>query len=235
MKSYLEIVPISAREHRKQNRMSIICIVLAVFLVTVIFGMADMFIRSQILKTEKEYGAWHIGLREISDQQAVQVGSRPDVACISSYGVLNYRGDDGYSLGGKDVAICGSDACFLSDRQPDMDVQGSFPQTTQQALVTENAREAMGLSIGDPIAVKTEDGKELTFSVSGFLSNTAMLMSEDFYGLFLSPEGYRAIYPAPAGNTPADYNITFFVQLAHTGNVQKSIGGIRQCLGLSDE
>lgn len=44
MKHYLELVPISARVHRKQNRMSIFCIILAVFLVTTIFGMADMFI-----------------------------------------------------------------------------------------------------------------------------------------------------------------------------------------------
>ena len=50
MKHYLELVPISARVHRKQNRMSIFCIILAVFLVTAIFGMADMFIRSQILQ-----------------------------------------------------------------------------------------------------------------------------------------------------------------------------------------
>ena len=52
MKHYLDIVPISAKVHRKQNRMSICCIVLAVFLVTTIFGMADMFIRSQISKTQ---------------------------------------------------------------------------------------------------------------------------------------------------------------------------------------
>lgn len=53
MKSYLDYVPISAKAHRKQNRMSVFCIALAVFLVTVIFGMADMFIQSQILKTKR--------------------------------------------------------------------------------------------------------------------------------------------------------------------------------------
>ena len=46
MKHYLDLVPISAKIHKKQSRMSIFCIVLAVFLVTTIFGMADMFIRS---------------------------------------------------------------------------------------------------------------------------------------------------------------------------------------------
>ena len=128
MKSYLEFVSISAKEHRKQNKMSIFCIVLAVFLVTVIFGMADMFIRSQILQTEKEYGAWHISLREISDEQAAQIASRPDVACISSYGVLNYSGDDGYTLGGKDVAICGSDESFSCGNAAGYDGQRFFPE-----------------------------------------------------------------------------------------------------------
>ena len=55
MKRYLDLVPISAKVHRKQNRMSIFCIALAVFFVTTIFGMADMFIRSQIIKTKADY------------------------------------------------------------------------------------------------------------------------------------------------------------------------------------
>lgn len=42
MKSYLSLIPAYARIHKKQNRMTLLCIVLAVFLVTSIFGMADM-------------------------------------------------------------------------------------------------------------------------------------------------------------------------------------------------
>lgn len=63
MKHYLDLVPISVKIHRKQSRMSIFCIVLAVFLVTTIFGMADMFVRSQILQTQQEYGNWHIAIK----------------------------------------------------------------------------------------------------------------------------------------------------------------------------
>ena len=80
MKSYLDLVPISAKVHRKQNRMSIICIVLAVFLVTAIFGMADMFIRGQILQAQQENGNWHIGIQNISDEDAMLISSRPEVA-----------------------------------------------------------------------------------------------------------------------------------------------------------
>lgn len=37
MKSYLSLIPISAKVHRRQSRMTRICIILAVFLVTSIF------------------------------------------------------------------------------------------------------------------------------------------------------------------------------------------------------
>ena len=41
MRHYLDLVRISAKQHKEQNRMTRLCIILAVFLVTVIFGMAD--------------------------------------------------------------------------------------------------------------------------------------------------------------------------------------------------
>ena len=43
MRSYLSLVPISAKVHKRQSRMTRICIILAVFLVTSIFSMAEMW------------------------------------------------------------------------------------------------------------------------------------------------------------------------------------------------
>lgn len=54
MNSYLSLIPISARVHRRQNRMTLLCIILAVFLVTTIFSMADMNLRMEMARlTEK--------------------------------------------------------------------------------------------------------------------------------------------------------------------------------------
>lgn len=47
MKSYLSLIPISAKVHRRQNRMTFLCIVFAVFLVTAVFSMAEMGIRME--------------------------------------------------------------------------------------------------------------------------------------------------------------------------------------------
>lgn len=44
MKSYLDLVPQYEKVHRKQSKMSRICIILAVFLVAVMFGLADMYL-----------------------------------------------------------------------------------------------------------------------------------------------------------------------------------------------
>ena len=60
MKSYLALVPQYERVHRKSGRMSVLCIVFSVLLVTAIFSMVDMALRAQksyFIKTNGEYHA----------------------------------------------------------------------------------------------------------------------------------------------------------------------------------
>lgn len=93
MRNYLELVALYAKAHRKQNRMSVFCIYLSVLLVTAIFGMADMYIQSQLIKTKQEDGNWHIALKSISDAEAELIAARPEVRVLSCYGTLNYALD----------------------------------------------------------------------------------------------------------------------------------------------
>ncbi|MEI3102080.1 MAG: hypothetical protein V8T45_10200 [Oscillospiraceae bacterium] len=61
MRSYLSLIPISAKVHRRrQNRMTLLCIIFAVFLVTAIFSMADMAICMEKSRVIEEHGYWHI-------------------------------------------------------------------------------------------------------------------------------------------------------------------------------
>ena len=77
MKSYLSLIPAYGRIHKKQNRMTLLCIVLAVFLVTSIFGMADMEIRSQKLQAIKRYGSCMLPMDETLALCAVDLSGRP--------------------------------------------------------------------------------------------------------------------------------------------------------------
>lgn len=86
MKNYLELVSFSAKVRRRQNRMSVVCIVLAVFLVTTIFGMADMYIRAQITQVQQDNGIFHVGVLDVSDDEAALIAARPDVSAVSRYG-----------------------------------------------------------------------------------------------------------------------------------------------------
>lgn len=57
MKSYLSLIPIFAKVHRRQNRMTHLCIIFAVFLVTAVFSMADMGVRMEQTRLQNKHGS----------------------------------------------------------------------------------------------------------------------------------------------------------------------------------
>ncbi|WP_066676221.1 ABC transporter permease [Clostridium septicum] len=57
MKSYLSLIPISAKVHKRQNRMTLLCIIFAVLLVTSVFSMADMGVRMEKAKLLSKHGS----------------------------------------------------------------------------------------------------------------------------------------------------------------------------------
>ena len=61
MKSYLSLIPISAKVHRRQNRMTLLCIVFAVFMVTAVFSMAEMGFRMEQTRLVGKHGSFSIG------------------------------------------------------------------------------------------------------------------------------------------------------------------------------
>ena len=61
MKSYLSLIPISAKVHRRQNRMTLLCIIFAVFMVTAVFSMAEMGFRMEQARLVGKHGNFSIG------------------------------------------------------------------------------------------------------------------------------------------------------------------------------
>ena len=127
------------------------------------------------------------------------------------------------------------DSRYITEIWTDQLEEGVFPQTSNEALVTENAKQIMGVAIGDPIAVETPDGDKLNFTISGFMNNTASIMSGDSYGIILNTEDYCAIYPNVSDGEPNDYGIMFFTQFANTRNIQGKIADLKEQCNLSNE
>ena len=57
MKSYLSLIPISAKVHRRQNCMTLLCIIFSVFMVTAVFSMAEMGARMEQERLLEKHGS----------------------------------------------------------------------------------------------------------------------------------------------------------------------------------
>ncbi len=235
MKSYLDLVPSFAKAHQKQNRMSVFCIVLAVILVTAIFGMADMFIRSQMMQAIIDGGNFHITVKNITDEEAALIARRADVKAAARYGVLNFRGEQGYNISGKNAIIVGCDEEYITELQVDVIDEGRFPQEDDEAMVTKSARDNLGLKIGDKVIISRPKGSALEYRISGFCRNTSKTMGEDSYGFFISTAAFREIYPGKKSTNLEDYNTVLCVQFAKTGQIQNTISRLKGDCGLLDQ
>lgn len=235
MKHYLELVPISAKVHRKQNRMSIFCIILAVFLVTTIFGMADMFIRSQMIQAQIDGGNFHITIKDITDEKAALISKRPNIQAAARYGVLNFRCNEGYTFERKNAIIVGCDEEYMTELMVDMIDEGNFPKSNQEVMITQNAKEYLGLQIGDTVVINRPDGTELHYMISGFCNDASKTMSEDSYGFFITTAAFREIYPVKKSDALADYNSVLCIQFSNLKNIQNTINNLKKECNLSDE
>ena len=138
MKSYLSLIPISARVRRRQNRLTILCIVTAVFLVTAIFSVADMMLRTQTGRAAGKSGSWHLEVTGITPEQAAQLVGQPDVVRVGAGAVFNENGESAYRLNDKRVVLYGADADYVSLNRAAA-FAGIYPQAENEVLLGKTA------------------------------------------------------------------------------------------------
>ena len=229
MKNYLELVKVSAKVRKKQSFMTRFCIFLSVFLVSVIFGMADMEVRNEKQQAIQSDGAWHACFRGLTDEEASLISKRPDVKKTAAYAVTNYKLDKDYFVEGKKSVICGFDRGFM-DLYPAIEIkEGHFPEKPDEAVVSENMKEQLRLKTGDKITLRTPEGG-LEYTVSGITGDTSMIMKWDVFGIFLNTEGYRASFMKETETKDMEY----YVQFQSFVNIQKSIKNICESFSLPE-
>lgn len=241
MRSYLSLIPLSAKVHRRQNRMTLLCILFAVFLVTAIFSMADMLIRSETMHAKEIHGNWHIQIHGLTESEASAIAARDDVAAASWYDVTALDGDSPYQIGGKQAVLCGIEEPFRTD------IMRYFPADSNvaendEAILTPNAQAQLGVAAGDTVTLDTPAGS-YAFRVTGFRSDdsrfasnngtgetTALLVDDDQIGVFLNITAFRQILSAN-GETGSPM---FYVQFDRHASMAKAIREIKAQYDLTD-
>ena len=193
MNNYLSLIPISARVNRRQNRMTLLCIMISVFLVTAMFSVADMFIRSNSAAMQEKHGNWHIRIDNISQDTAEEIGRRPDVSAVGWLDSFNVDGDQPYEIGRKKAALYGTDAVYLTQLANGLE-EGRFPENDNEVILSSNAKLAMDAEVGGRVTVHTPAG-DADFTISGFGSDDKAYYQEQTYlvGVYLTLDSFRGL------------------------------------------
>lgn len=231
MKNYLDLIPISYKIHKKQSRMTRICIILAVFLITTIFGMAEMELRGQNKQAKWDYGEWHAGFKSLSDEQAEMISVWPEVSACTRYNTLNYRLNMNYQVEGTDAVIAGFDESAL-DIFPSLQIkEGTFPGQQGEVMVAENMKKRLDLSLGDKIILSMPEDEKV-YTITGFTENFPMLVKQDVYGLMMNVDEFRKL---SLKDCEDNYDQLLYVKFSPWCNIQKSIKEIQDRLNIPDE
>ena len=229
MKSYLSLIPISAKVRRRQNRMTILCIVLAVFLVSAIFSVADMMLRTQMNRTAGKDGSWHLQIAGITQSQAEQLAQQSDVMFVGAGAVFNEDGEEDYRLNGKRVVLYGCDVQFLRVNRS-VAFAGTFPEHDGEVLLGKGAARIFGVAIGDSVTLKLPDGQSRTLTVTGIGG-----VDESYYGMqfalvdiYLPQETIEALLTGQGETLP---QTVYDLQYTSAAKAAKALPQLRQQYG----
>ncbi len=231
MKNYLSLIPISARVRRRQNRMTLLCIMISVFLVTAIFSVADTFVRAEGKAMLKKHGYWHIRFHNISQDVGEEISSRPDVAAVGWSDSYNVDGDQPCYIQERKAVLSGADKTYLSQLVNSLE-EGSVPQNDQEVMLSSNAKLALDVQIGSHVTVRMPAG-DTDFIVSGFGSDDQEYYQGQTYlvAVYMTRNSFHAMMAANG----LEEHPSCFVQFQKVSDVSGAVSDIGRQYGLADE
>jgi len=224
MKSYLSLISISAKVRRRQNRMTLLCIIISVFLVTAIFSAAEMFIRTENSNMREKHGSWHIRMENISQDIAGEISRRSDVTAVGWSELFNSDAEQPYYIGGKKAALCGTDEIYMTGLANGLE-EGAFPQSDDEVMLSSNAKLALDVGIGDHVTVRTPAG-DSDFTVSGFGSDDKEYFQGQTYmvAVYMRQDSFQVLM---TGNE-IPVSSFCYVQFQDAAKAAKAISEIRE-------
>ena len=232
MNSYLSLIPISAKVRRRQSRMTILCIVFAVFLVTAIFSVADMMIRTESGLMLNKHGNWHIKLENISMNIVAEISEHPDVTAIGAASVFNFDGQQLYYANEKRAVLYGTDETYMNQISNGI-IDGVFPQTDNEVMLSPNAITAFQVQIGDNITLHTPAG-DTAFTISGFGTEDESYYENQTYliGVYMTQTAFATLM---GQNGVVDNKMSYYVQFKDAATATKAITDLQSQYQLQEE
>lgn len=231
MKSYLNLVPISAKVHKRKNRMTILCIIISVLLVTTIFSVADMMIRTQSDFMQYKHGKWHFKLENLSKDIAEEIGGRSDVTAIGWSEEFNPDADKPYYIGDKKATLYGTDKSYMTKIADGVE-EGSFPKSDDEVVLSDNAKMAVNVELGDRVTIHTPAG-DRDFTVSGFGSDDVEYYRGQTYlvGVYMTQSAFNELMEKNSIATDP----TCYIQFQDAAKASKSMSELQQQYHLPEE
>ena len=230
MRSYLSLVPISAKVHKRQSRMTRICIILAVFLVTSIFSMADMWTDAETTAMRHNHGDWHIALQNVSEDEAEQIRKNSGVAVSSWYDEINTDAEQNYYIDGKNAVLYGIEESYITDimKYP---TEGVYPQNENEVALSADAKELFSVKIGDEITLDTPMG-DVKYTISGLYEDDTEY--NDIIGgccVFMNRKAFDEIRRLNGIESASQ----FYIRFQNENGLKKTIADIMQQYNLTAE
>ncbi len=213
MNSYLAITPKYLEAHKKNTRLTIISVMIAVALVTTIFSMMDIFWKFEKQQIISDYGNYHIILNDMTQEQADMAAGRIDVEQAVPYLQL----DDAKLNSSSAAVITGDEAIsgIFSGRYNGYSIsEGVYPKEKEEVVIEQWAAESYGLKLGDRINVSLKD-RTRQFRIVGICENLSNTQAEGIIGLFIPIEGEKSLSP--------DSKMQVLVRFKESVNIHKAV------------
>lgn len=210
--------------------MTRICIILAVFLVTAIFSLVEMWTDGQVTAMRSNHGDWHIALQNMPEDKAEQIIDDADVAYSSWYDAINADVDCGYYINGKNVVLYGVEESYVADIV-NYPLEGSYPQNEKEIAISADAKELFNVQIGDNIILNTPAG-DFNYTISGFYED-----DEEFNDIIDGTCMYmcRATFDEVRNLNSVEPTSQFYIRFQNENNLKKTIAGIKEQYALTSE
>ena len=245
MKSYLSLIPISAKARRKQNRLILLCIVFAVFLVTTTFSYAEIMTKGETEGMVRHHGSHHIVVSGLSQSEAAQIADREDVSASAWCNAFGEDTYEGYSINDIRVIMYGAEQAYLDEIRV-YEWEGTFPQNDGEVMLNRDAKERLGVNVGDSVTLHTPAG-DFAFTVTGFCADEWTLYADKFGGVtaYMSVSALDAVCTANGTADNSDTSVTdgaeevertaYYVRFREGTDIKKAVADLKAQYGAVEE